>query len=64
MITMNDLYTAILLINVGFTLTGLSIFAWYSPNMYDHISKKFFLGLYIMIIGVTNLIYLMSFPPS
>jgi hypothetical protein len=61
---MYTLYNAILLLNVGYILTGLAIFAWYAPNMYDHISKKFFLGIYIMIIGVTNLLYLMSFPPS
>jgi hypothetical protein len=61
---MYTFYDAILLLNVGFLLTGFATFVYFVPEMYEHLSRKFLLGLFIMIIEIVNLIYLMSFPPS
>lgn len=61
---MYTLYEAILLLNIGFLLTGFAAFVYFVPEMYEQLSRKFLLGLFIMIIEVINLIYLLSFPPS
>lgn len=58
---MYTFYTAILLMNVGFLFTGFVTFVWYIPEMYEELSRKFILSLFIMTIGLINLIYLMSF---
>ena len=61
---MYTIYETILLLNVGFLFIGFVTFVYFVPEMYNQLSRKFLLGLFIMIIEVINLIYLMSFPPS
>lgn len=61
---MYTLYEAILLLNTGFLLIGFATFVYFAPEVYKQPSKKFLLGLFIMITELINLIYLMSFPPS
>jgi hypothetical protein len=61
---MYNLYEAILLLNTGFLLIGFATFVYFAPELYEQPSRKFLLGLFIMITEIINLIYLVSFPPS
>lgn len=54
-----NLHTSIVMLDIAFFISGLTIMIMYNPLNYgcDHISKKFLLGLYICIISVINLVY-------
>lgn len=61
---MYTLYDSILLLNVGFLFIGFGTFVYFAPELYEQPSRKFLLGLFIIVTEIINLIYLMSFPPS
>lgn len=52
-----DYLNPIVLVNISAVIIGLSVFFFYNPMIYgcDHISKKFLLGMFIIVVGLLNL---------